>query len=98
MLLSSQHNAWLHALATVLVLVCGLMLDLRSQDWIFVVIACAMVWSMEALNTAIEFLADAVHPEQHPLIEKAKDVAAAGVLIAALAAVLIAILVFIPYL
>ncbi len=52
------------------------------------------VWTAEALNTALEFLADASHPEFHPLIKKAKDAAAAGVLISALGAVIIATLIF----
>jgi len=55
------------------------------------------VWTSEALNTALEFLADVASPEIHPLVEKAKDVAAGAVLISAIGAVAIAILVLGPY-
>jgi diacylglycerol kinase (ATP) len=58
----------------------------------------ALVWLGEALNTAVELLADAVSPTPHPLIGRAKDVAAGGVLLAAGAAVVIGLMVFIPYL
>jgi len=48
------------------------------------------------LNTAIEFLVDLVQPDHHPLAEKAKDIAAAAVLIAAIASVVIGVIVFLP--
>ena len=56
-----------------------------------------MVWAAEAANTALEFLADAVSPERHPLVGKAKDVAAGAVLIAAIGAAAIGILVIGPH-
>ena len=55
------------------------------------------VWTAETLNTAIEFLADAVSSEHHPLIEKAKDVAAGAVLISAIGSAVIGTLIFFPY-
>jgi diacylglycerol kinase len=57
-----------------------------------------LVWSAEAFNTALEFLADAVSQEPHPLIGQAKDIAAGAVLMAALAAAIVGILLFRPYL
>jgi diacylglycerol kinase (ATP) len=57
-----------------------------------------MVWTAEALNTAFEFLCDVASPEFHPLIQKAKDVAAAAVLLSAAGAVIIGLLVFVPHL
>ena len=56
------------------------------------------MWTAEALNTALEFLADVASPDFHPLVEKAKDVAAGAVLISAIGATLIALIVVIPYL
>jgi diacylglycerol kinase (ATP) len=60
--------------------------------------AIILVWSAEAFNTALEELADALHPERDPGIGRAKDVAAAAVLIAALGAAVIGMLVFVPHL
>lgn len=97
-LLHSQHNARIHLLATIIVVLAGVWFELTQLEWALVLLACAMVWCAEALNTAVEFLADAAVPEQHPLIKKAKDVAAAAVLLVAMFAVLIAGLVFLPHL
>lgn len=98
MLLASQHNAWIHALATVLVLIGALVLRISRLEWALLIFAISLVWAMEALNTAVELLADEISLEQRPRIGKAKDVAAFGVLAAAVAAVLIGLLVFIPHL
>ena len=97
-MLQSQRNAWLHALATVGVVAAGLGLGVPAGDWKWLILAIVAVWSAEALNTALEFLADAAKPEYHPLVKQAKDVAAGAVLIAALGAAVIGVLVFIPVL
>ncbi|MCF6313446.1 MAG: diacylglycerol kinase family protein [Verrucomicrobiales bacterium] len=93
-LLRSQHNVWLHAIATIITVAVGFFFAISAVEWALLVLAISGVWVAEALNTAIEFLADATHPEIHPLIAKCKDVAAAGVLIAAGGAMLIGLLVF----
>ena len=95
-LLKTQHNAWIHLLATLIVTVAAAMLGLSEAEWALLVIAISLVWLAEALNTAIEFLADAVTTDFHPLLGKAKDVAAGGVLIAACGAVLIGTMIFGP--
>ena len=95
-MLASQHNAWIHALATVLVCGTGLWLGLSSAQWCWIVLAIVAVWTAEALNTAFEFLADAASPEFHPLVEKSKDVAAGAVLISAVGAAVIALLILGP--
>ena len=95
-MLRSQHNAWIHAAATVAVCALGLIVGLSTAEWCWIVLAIMSVWTAEALNTAFEFLADAASPEFHPLVKHAKDVAAGAVLIAAIGAVAIALLVFAP--
>jgi len=92
----SQHNARIHALASALVIALGLALDLPRSSWCWLVLAMMAVWTCEALNTAIERLADAAVPEQHPLVRDAKDAAAAAVLLAAIGAAAIGFLVLGP--
>ena len=94
--LLSQHNAWIHAVATIAACGLGLLLGLSKLEWCAIVLAIAGVWTAEAINTALEFLCDVASPEFHPRVEKAKDVAAAGVLIAAVGAMVIGLLVFGP--
>lgn len=96
-MLRSQHNAWIHLVATVLVCVAAFAVGLSTAEWCWIVLAIMSVWTAEALNTAFEFLADVASPEFHPLVKHAKDVAAGAVLIAAAGAGVIALLVFVPH-
>ena len=98
LMIQSQHNAWLHALATVMVVFTGCLCNIHMSDWCWLVLALMAVWTAEAMNTALEFLADVASPEFHPLVEKAKDVAAGAVLLSAIGSVIIGVLVFMPYL
>jgi diacylglycerol kinase (ATP) len=98
LLLVSQHNAWIHAVATVLVVIAAMVVRVSRLEWVMLILAIALVWAMEALNTAVELLADEVSQEQRLRIGKAKDVAAFGVLVAAMASMLIGFFVFIPHL
>jgi diacylglycerol kinase (ATP) len=91
-----QHNARIHAAATVLALALAAGLRIPHGDWLWILAAITWVWGAEALNTALEHLADAVHPDEHPGIARAKDAAAAGVLFAAAGAALIGLLVLGP--
>jgi diacylglycerol kinase (ATP) len=98
LMLRSQHNAWLHAFASICILAAGALFGLTDGEWCWIILAIMAVWTAEALNTALEFLADASTPEFHPLVRCAKDVAAGGVLISALGSVFIGLLVLGPHL
>ena len=97
-MLRSQHNAWLHALATVAVVILGLAFQISAADWCWIVLATMAVWTAEALNTAIELLTDVASPAYHPLAGQTKDVAAGAVLISAIGSSIIGLLVFGPHL
>lgn len=92
----TQQNAWIHALATVLVVVTAIWLQIAMRDWALLVLAIAMVWTAEFLNTALEVVVDLASPDLHPLAKVGKDVGAASVLIAALSAVIIGVLIMGP--
>lgn len=96
--LASQHNAWIHAAATIVVVAAGAAFRVSRFEWLALVFAIVSVWAAEALNTAFELLCDVASPDFHPLVERAKDVAAAAVLICALGAVVVAGFVFGPHL
>lgn len=97
-LLASQHNAWIHAVATVVVVGGGIAAKVSRFEWLALIVAVVSVWMAEAMNTAFEFLCDVASPGFHPLVARAKDVAAAAVLICAGGAVVTAVLVFMPHL
>ncbi len=95
-LVRTQHNARLHLAATLGVLAAGMVLRVNRQEWALLALATAGVWAAEALNTGLEFLADALHPARHPLVGRAKDAGAAGVLLASAGALAVGLLVFGP--
>jgi len=92
----TQHNAWIHALATVIVIILGNVAKLSTLEWCWISLAITLVFITEIINTAIEFLTDLVCPEYHPLAKKTKDVAAGAVLVASFFSIVISFLVFIP--
>ncbi|MCP4676393.1 MAG: diacylglycerol kinase family protein [Deltaproteobacteria bacterium] len=97
-LVLTQHNAWCHLFATLAVVSAGVLFELTGVEWSMIIISIVFVWMAEALNTAVEFLADSITKEQNQLIGKAKDVAAGGVLIASFGAVAVGLFVFWPHL
>jgi diacylglycerol kinase len=92
----TQHNALLHALVTVLVVVLGFWKHISVTEWLFIVTMIGLVWMAELFNTAIEGLCNMVHPGRHPQIKFIKDVAAAAVLVSAIAALATGCIIFIP--
>jgi diacylglycerol kinase (ATP) len=96
-MLKTQHNAWLHAVATVTVIVLALYFNVSAIDWRWLITAIAMVWVAETINTALEYVCDVVSPNFHLSVKHAKDIAAGGVLISAIAAVVIGVSTFWPY-
>ena len=97
-MLRTQHNAWLHAAATIAVVGAGLTVGLDGADWRWLVLTIVMVWVAEAMNTAFEHLCDVVSPDFHASVKVAKDVAAGAVLICAIGAVVMGWLIFGPHL
>jgi diacylglycerol kinase (ATP) len=92
----SQPNAWIHAAASTLVILAGGVLGLARLEWCVLVGAMVAVWVAESLNTAFEALCDVASPAMHPLVERAKDIAAGAVLITALGATVTGGLIFGP--
>jgi len=92
----TQTNAWIHALATVCVIILSLWLQLGINDWAILILAIATVWTAEFLNTALEAVVDLASPQSHPLAKVGKDVGAAAVLITAGSSIIIGILILGP--
>ncbi|MFM8809584.1 MAG: diacylglycerol kinase family protein [Chthoniobacterales bacterium] len=95
-LLKSEVHARIHLVATVAVIALGWSLEITRNEWIAVVLSIGLVWVAEALNTAIEYVADLAHPDEHPEVKKLKDLAAAAVLFASIVALIVALLIFWP--
>ena len=94
--LKTQKNMWIHAFMTVLVVIVGFFLKISLLEWIPIVIVTGLVWMAELINTAIEAIVDLISPEIHPIAKIAKDVSAGFVVIAAIVALIVGCLIFIP--
>ncbi|MBM4422886.1 MAG: diacylglycerol kinase family protein [Chloroflexi bacterium] len=94
--LRHERNAWIHAATSIAVFVVGLWVGLDRRDWAIILLTMVAVWMGEFINTALEAVVDLASPQHHPLAKVGKDVGAAAVLIAALAAVLIGLLILGP--
>lgn len=86
----------IHLAAASLAVIAGIFLGISLTEWCVVTLCIAGVTAAEALNSAVEALADKISPEHDPLIGKAKDVAATAVLIAAIGAAVCGALIFLP--
>ncbi|MCX6283924.1 MAG: diacylglycerol kinase family protein [Bacteroidetes bacterium] len=94
---STQHNFRLHLIAFVLVITAGIVFSISPAEWCILLLASALVLSLEILNTAIEFLVDIVSPQYHEKAGRIKDLSAASVLVAAIIAATAGIIIFTKY-
>lgn len=96
-MLRTQHNAWVHLVATIGVVALGLALQVNADAWRWLIAAMALVWVAEAMNTAFEHLCDVVSPQFSESVKRSKDIAAASVLVCVIAATLLGAITLAPY-
>jgi diacylglycerol kinase len=93
----TQRNAWIHMVVSIAVILMSFLLHINATSWALILLAIALVWIAEFLNTALEAVVDlASNHQQHELARVGKDVGAAAVLIAAVISVIIGLLVLGP--
>jgi len=97
-LFMESRNARIQLIVFLIVLFIGFYVGLTAQEWLWIMGVSAAVISMEAINTSIELLADVYTLEYNEKIKQVKDIAAGAVLLVSLFAVVVGILVFLPYL
>ena len=95
-LLGTQPNARLHALATMVALLLGFLLQIDRAEWLWILLMIFVVWIAESINTSLEFLADSITTEIQPSLRDSKDVAATSVLLAASLAFLVGSIILVP--
>lgn len=91
-----EHNARIHLAATLIVVILSILLPVSKLEIAVLAIAVAFVWTAEIFNTAIEKAMDLISTVKDSRIKVIKDLAAAAVLIAAIAALLTGCIIFIP--
>ena len=96
LLFKYEPNAWIHLTIAILVIVLGFILNLKAAEWCLVVLAIGLVLMAEAMNSAIEKTVDRISPDKNVWAGRIKDLSAAGVLLASLAAAAVGLIIFIP--
>ena len=95
-LLKTEHNARIHSVVAIIVVIASFILKIAKWEWICVIFAIGLVFMTELINTSLEYLADVISPGDNDKVGKAKDLAAGAVLVASLIALLVGCIVFIP--
>ena len=97
-LFAESRNARIQLVIFLLVLIGGFIVELNRFEWLWLMIASAIVLVLEAMNTSIELLADVYTQEFNLKIKQVKDIAAGAVLIASIFAAIVGFVIFLPHL
>jgi diacylglycerol kinase (ATP) len=95
-LITTEHSVMVQSTIAVLLIIAGFYFDISREEWLFQTLAIGLVLSVEGLNTAVEKIADFIHPEFHERIGFIKDIAAGAVFFAAMTAIAIGCIIYIP--
>jgi diacylglycerol kinase (ATP) len=95
-LITTEHSVMVQFSTGVLLTVAGFYFGITATEWLFQTLAIGLVLSIEGLNTAVEKIADFIHPEYHERIGFIKDIAAGSVFFAAITAIIIGLIIYLP--
>ena len=95
-LATTEHSVMVQSSIAVLLIIAGYYFEISREEWMFQTLAIGLVLAVEGLNTAVEKVADFIHPEFHEKIGFIKDIAAGAVFFAALTAIAIGLIIYIP--
>lgn len=96
MVMKKERNFRIHMVVAFLVIVAGITVQLSTYEWSIIVLTIGMVMTLEMVNTSIETLLDYVQSEPNSTVKVIKDITAGAVLVAAIIAVVIGLLIFLP--
>ncbi|MFT4781286.1 MAG: diacylglycerol kinase (ATP) [Psychroserpens sp.] len=95
-LIKTEASIKTQVFCAILVTIAGFYFNISNTEWLFQIVCIGLVMSLEGMNTAIESVADFIHPERHEAIGKIKDIAAGAVFIAAICTVITALVIYVP--
>lgn len=97
-LITTEHSVMVQSCIGACMIIAGFYFEITKEEWLVQTLAIGLVLGIEGLNTAVEKIADFIHPDYHERIGFIKDIAAGAVFFAALTAIAIAAIIYIPYL
>jgi len=96
-LLKTEPSIQVQAVIAIMMTALGFYLNISATEWMLQTFAIGLVMSIEGLNTTVEAIADFIHPDFHNKIGFIKDIAAGAVFIAAIVAVIVGCIIYVPY-
>ncbi|MBU2060687.1 MAG: diacylglycerol kinase family protein [Flavobacterium sp.] len=95
-LITTEHSVMVQFSLGIIMVIAGIFFQITATEWLFQTLAIGLVMSVEGLNTAIEKIADFIHPDYHERIGFIKDIAAGAVFFAAITAIIIGLIIYMP--
>lgn len=95
-LITTEHSIMVQSSLAVVLIIAGFYFNISHEEWMFQTLAIGLVLSIEGLNTAVEKVADFIHPEFHQKIGFIKDIAAGAVFFAAMTAIALGLMIYLP--
>ena len=95
-LITKEASVKVQFVIGIMMTIAGFYFGLSTSEWIIQIFAIALIMAFEGMNTAIEEIADFIHPEFHKKVGLIKDIAAGAVFIFAIAAVIIGLIIYLP--
>lgn len=95
-LISTEHSIMVQFSLAILMTIAGFYFNITKTEWLFQILSIGLVMSIEGINTAVEKVADFIHPDYHERIGFIKDIAAGAVLFAAITAMIIGLIIYAP--
>jgi diacylglycerol kinase (ATP) len=96
-LITTEHSIMVQLFLALIITIAGLYFKITKQEWLFQTLTIGLVLSIEGLNTAVEKIADFIHPDYHEKIGFIKDIAAGAVFFAAVTAISVGVIIYYPY-
>jgi diacylglycerol kinase (ATP) len=96
-LVTTEHSVMVQFSIGIIITIAGFYFEITQTEWLLQTLAIGLVLSIEGLNTAVEKIADFIHPEFHERIGFIKDIAAGSVFFAAMTAIAIGAIIYVPY-
>lgn len=95
-LITTEHSIMVQFLLAIVLTIAGFYFNITATEWMFQTLAIGLVLGVESLNTAVEKMADFIHPNYHERIGFIKDIAAGAVFFTAMAAIAIGLIIYVP--
>jgi diacylglycerol kinase (ATP) len=95
-LITTEHSIMVQFFIAIIMTIAGFCLNITANEWLFQILSIGLVMSIEGLNTAVEKIADFIHPDYHERIGFIKDISAGAVFFAAVTAIVIGLIIYVP--